>query len=86
MSGPEEEQPTADPFGDVVNTHPSSLNDMFASLLGEIKHLSSGIAALHEARARTDEVEPDDGQAEAEAEDDAETWLDAERTGCPKNR
>ena len=71
-----EQQPTAELSVDVENTNPSSLNDMFAQLLGEIKNLSSGMAALHEARLITSEAEQDDGQAERA--DDDEAWLNAE--------
>ncbi len=49
---------------------------MFAQLLGEIKNLSSGMAALHEAQLITSEAEQDDGQAERA--DDDEAWLNAE--------
>jgi hypothetical protein len=40
---------------------------MFALLLGKMKHLNSGIAALYrEARSMTSEVDQDAGQVERE--------------------
>jgi hypothetical protein len=76
MSVPEGQRPTAELSVNVENTNPSSLNDMFAQLLGEIKNLSCGMATLHKARLITSEAEQDDGQAERA--DDDEAWLNAE--------
>jgi hypothetical protein len=61
--------------------NPSSLNNMFTELLGEIKNLSSGMAALHERCLLCSDAEQDEGMTGAideNTEADDESWLHEE--------
>mgnify|MGYP002803626631 CR=1 FL=1 len=60
----------------VVDSSPSSMSDMFALLLGEIKNLNASMATLHEGRSQTSEAERVEGEGVADGENtDDESWL-----------
>ena len=61
------------------DSNPSSVSDMFALLLREIKNLSASMATLHEGRSEASEAERVEGERVAEGgNNDDESWFTEE--------
>ena len=73
-----QDQSSTAPSAGVDDSNPSSMNDMFALLLGEINNLKASMATLHEGRSETGEAERVEGEGVVEGEtndDDNWPWL-----------
>ena len=73
----QKDQSSTAPSAGVDDSNPSSMNDMFALLLGEINNLKASMATLHEGRSETGEAERVEGVVEGENNDD-DNWLTEE--------
>ena len=71
-----QDQSSTAPSAGVDDSNPSSMNDMFALLLGEINNLKASMATLHEGRSETGEAERVEGEGVVEGENnDDDNWL-----------
>ena len=76
-----QDQTSTAPSAGVDDSNPSSMNDMFALLLGEISNLKASMATLHEGRSETGEAKRVEGEGEGVVEgenNDDDNWLTEE--------
>ena len=73
-----QDQSSTAPSAGVDDSNPSSMNDMFALLLGKINNFKASMATLHEGRSETGEAERVEGEGEGVVEGESngdDNWL-----------